>query len=69
MIAAVEFVKVTTVPNRPLAELACQMLHQAGLEAFYKLDGVSVGFGMSSLGIYVPEDESEAAERVLPPAW
>ena len=38
-------VKLTTLPNVPLADLWCQRLRQEGIEAFYKTGGFGVGLG------------------------
>jgi hypothetical protein len=67
-------VKLTFVPNVPLAELWCQRLRQNGIEAFYKgaspYGGEGVGIADLNPGlpaeIWVGEEDAERARRLFP---
>ena len=67
-------VKLTLVPNVPLAELWCQRLRQNGIEAFYKggspFGGQGVGIADLNPGlpaeIWVGENDTERARELFP---
>jgi hypothetical protein len=67
-------VKLTLVPNVPLADLWCQRLRQNGIEAFYKgaspFGGQGVGIADLNPGlpaeIWVGEDDAERARQLFP---
>jgi Putative prokaryotic signal transducing protein len=67
-------VKLTLVPNVPLAELWCQRLRENGIEAFYKAGSP---FGAEAVGIadlnpglpaeiWVGEHDAERARQLFP---
>ncbi|MDQ1425315.1 MAG: putative prokaryotic signal transducing protein [Acidimicrobiaceae bacterium] len=65
-------VKLTTVPNGPLAEVVCQRLRADGIEAFYRATSPWGGGVNNSLDpaypaeIYVHERDLERARKYLP---
>jgi hypothetical protein len=67
-------VKLTLVPNVPLAELWCQRLRENGIEAFYKagspFGGDAVGIADLNPGlpaeIWVGENDTERARQLFP---
>lgn len=67
-------VKLTLVPNVPLAELWCQRLRENGIEAFYKagspFGGEGVGIADLNPGlpaeIWVGEADAERARQLFP---
>ncbi len=65
--------KLTTVPNQPLADLWCQRLREQGIEAFYKPSPYVTGFyGNASMNgglpaeIWVGEHSAERARELFP---
>jgi hypothetical protein len=68
-----EIVRITSVPNVPLAELVVSDLKANGIEAFYKVAGIgpysitSVTGPGGQCDIYVQRADAERALELLPP--
>jgi hypothetical protein len=64
-----KWVKLTTAPSQPIAEMWCELLRNEGVPAFVKIpDGVAVVYSIPSLVGYwvmVPEEREDEAAALL----